>query len=335
MNAGVLAAFFTLSVLLSLAATRLLIPLLIRLRAIDRPNERSSHVLPTLRGAGLALIPIVAIGWIVGAVWTTEPIDLSILWLALGALFLCALSWLDDLRGLPPPLRFGAHVAAVVSVLMIQPSDTVFAQGFLPLWADRLLAGVIWVWFINLFNFMDGIDGISGVETLGITLGVLATVVALGLTGREALAVPAVILAGAAIGFLIFNWHPAKIFLGDSGSIPLGFLLGWLLLQLAASGQWAAAFILPLYYLADATITLVRRALRGEKVWQAHRQHYYQRAVAGGLSHARVSLMVGAANVLLIIFAIGSLYEPWIALFGAGLVTIQMLRLLDRGAPAA
>jgi len=137
-------------------------------------------------------------------------------------------------------------------------------------------------------------------------------------------------LAAAALGFLVWNWPPAKIFLGDVGSVPLGFLLGWLLLKLAAGGDWAAALILPLYYLADATITLARRAIRGERVWRAHRQHYYQRAVQGGRSHARVSAGIGATNLMLVALAVLSLTQPWIALGLAGLVTALLLGWLSR-----
>jgi UDP-N-acetylmuramyl pentapeptide phosphotransferase/UDP-N-acetylglucosamine-1-phosphate transferase len=107
-------------------------------------------------------------------------------------------------------------------------------------------------------------------------------------------------LTGAAIGFLVWNWSPAKIFLGDVGSVPLGYILGFLLLDLAVRGYWKIALILPLYFLADATITLVRRLLRGERFWQAHREHFYQQAVRRGLGHAAVAKRVIAADLVLI-----------------------------------
>ena len=147
--------------------------------------------------------------------------------------------------------------------------------------------GLGWVWFINLFNFMDGIDGISGVECLGIGLGVAVIAALDGVpSGHGSLGI---CLAAAAAGFLIWNWHPAKVFMGDVGSVPLGFLIGWLLLDMAAAGAWAPAVILPAYYLADATITLLRRLLRGAAPWQAHRDHFYQQATQAGRSHARVA----------------------------------------------
>ena len=328
----VLAAFFVsaaLAVGLGLAA---LIPILRKSRVLDLPNDRSSHIIPTPRGAGLAVIPIVAAMWVAVAIAWEQAASLALVWPAMAALFLCALSWFDDLKGLPPLFRFCAHILVVAVLLYVQPSEILYAQGLLPVWADRLVAGFIWVWFINLFNFMDGIDGISGVETLAIGSGVAA--MAFGSAMVEPLALPALILAGAALGFLVLNWHPAKIFLGDSGSVPLGLLLGWLLLELAAAGYWAAALILPLYYLADATITILRRLARGEKIWQAHRQHFYQRAVAGGASHARVSVMIALANVGLVVLALLSAISAFGSLVGAALITALLLAAMQRRARA-
>ena len=137
----------------------------------------------------------------------------------------------------------------------------------------------------------------------------------------------------ATLGFLPWNWSPAKIFLGDVGSVPLGYLLGWLLLMAAGQGLWAVAVILPLYYLADATLTLLKRGLRGEKVWQAHREHAYQRAVQGGLSHAAVALRVLAGNLALIWFAyLAAAGLTWVGLVGAALVTGALLLELERHA---
>jgi UDP-N-acetylmuramyl pentapeptide phosphotransferase/UDP-N-acetylglucosamine-1-phosphate transferase len=321
-----LAGLFASSALSVGVATAALIPVLRRKQVIDRPNDRSSHIVPTPRGAGLAVIPLVAGFWI--ALGWGQPANHALIWPAVSALFLCALSWFDDLTGLPPLVRFCAHICVVAALLYIQPPDVLYAQGLLPVWADRLVAGFMWVWFINLFNFMDGIDGISGVETLTIGLGI--TALAFGSSAVAPSAGPAVVLAGAALGFLALNWHPAKIFLGDSGSVPLGLLLGWLLLQLAAVGYWAAAVILPLYYLADATITILRRLARREKIWQAHRQHFYQRAVAGGLSHARVSLAIATVNVGLMVLAAVSIdYSIWGGL-GAFMLTGFLLFCLGR-----
>jgi UDP-N-acetylmuramyl pentapeptide phosphotransferase/UDP-N-acetylglucosamine-1-phosphate transferase len=333
MNSMVLAAFFASTALLVGLAIAALIPLLRKSRVLDHPNDRSSHLVPTPRGAGAAVIPLVAGLWIAVDIGWGQSTSHALVWPALSALLLCALSWFDDVKGLPPLVRFCAHIFVVAVLLYVQPSDVLYAQGLLPVWADRLVAGFVWVWFINLFNFMDGIDGISGVETLAIGLGITAMTFGSSFL-IEPLALPAVVLAGAALGFLALNWHPAKIFLGDSGSVPLGLLLGWLLLELAAAGYWAAALILPLYYLADATITLLRRFARHEKIWQAHRQHFYQRAVAGGLSHSRVSSMIALANAGLIVLAILSGEFVVGSLVGAVLITALLLAAMHRRAAA-
>jgi len=311
------------ALLVSLAATALSVRRLVgwlrKRQILDHPNERSSHSRPTPRGGGLAVTPVILLGWLVLAGLG------DMLWRQLivmaGALALLVLSWRDDRASLPARVRLLVHAAAVAAGLWALPDHQFVFQGLLPFWADRLAAAILWVWFLNLFNFMDGIDGITGVETLCLSAGLMLMSPA---TEQSA------VLAGAAIGFLIWNWHPAKIFLGDSGSVPLGYLLAWLLLRLAAQGMWAAALILPAYYLADATITISKRALRGEKIWQAHRQHFYQRAVQGGASHARVALLVLLSNVALIEAARWSQVSAWQGLGAGAAMTAVLLFVLHR-----
>ena len=164
---------------------------------------------------------------------------------------------------------------------------------------------------------MDGIDGLSGVETVSICLGIAVTAGFLGASSDFSCL--AIIIAASATGFLAWNWQPAKLFLGDVGSIPLGFLLGWLLIELAAEGHWPAALILPSYYFADATLTLFYRSMKMKPVWRAHREHFYQRAVAGRLTHSQASRAIGIANVWLICCALVSTIMIPIGLLGAGL----------------
>jgi UDP-N-acetylmuramyl pentapeptide phosphotransferase/UDP-N-acetylglucosamine-1-phosphate transferase len=146
---------------------------------------------------------------------------------------------------------------------------------------------------------MDGIDGLAGAETASIGAGLLLFA-SVGAGVDSELRGLAAVVSAAAIGFLVWNWAPARIFLGDVGSVPLGFLLGFLLLDLAFRGHWKIALILPLYFLADATITLSRRLLRSERIWRAHREHFYQQAVRRGVAHEAVVTRVLAANGLLI-----------------------------------
>ena len=310
------------------ALTWLVLWLLSRQGILDRPNERSSHSVAKPRGAGLALIPVV-----LGA-WFAVPIDLGpvgIVPILAAAGVLAGIGWLDDLRGLPPwPRLLVQALAVALGLYALEGFGPVF-QGLLPPLLDRLAAGLVWLWFVNLFNFMDGIDGIAGVEAASIGLGLFLIALIFAETG-PAMLFP-LLLAAASLGFLAWNWPPSKLFLGDVGSVPLGYLIAWLLLVWAAEGQWAAALILPLYYLADATITLVRRALGGAKVWQAHREHFYQRAVQGGASHARVSLGVLACNLVLVACAlVAAGGRPWLGLAAAVAAVAGFLYVLRRWA---
>ncbi len=277
--------------------TRALIPILRRRHVLDRPNERSSHRLPTPRGAGIAVIGSLLVAWVALARSRSVPPEITGVALATGLLAL--VSWIDDLRGLSPMARLVAQGAAVAIGIFALPEPQDFPRGWLSLAAYFAALGLIWLWWLNLFNFMDGIDGMAGSEAAAIGLGLLlfATI---GTGADPALALLAATVIGATVGFLVWNWSPAQIFLGDVGSAPLGYLLGFVLLDLAVRGHWRIALILPLYFLADATITLARRVLRGERIWQAHRQHFYQRAVRRGLGHAAVVKRVIAADLLLI-----------------------------------
>jgi UDP-N-acetylmuramyl pentapeptide phosphotransferase/UDP-N-acetylglucosamine-1-phosphate transferase len=282
--------------------TRTVLQLLQERAILDHPNERSSHARPTPRGGGIAVVAVLLPSWLL--ITLDTPAADSSFWLTLaGIVALAGLSWIDDLRNLSAALRVACHAIIVAIVLASLPAGALVFQGLLPPVADRIAAGLLWIWFINLFNFMDGIDGISGVEAVAIGLGLFLVAVtsAEGLRTESLLALA---IAGIALGFLLWNWHPARLFLGDVGSVPLGFALGWLLLQAAIAGYWAAALILPLYYLADATITLARRAARGAKIWQAHREHFYQQAAAQGRDHAAISRDIAVANVALIGLAI-------------------------------
>jgi len=294
---------------------------------LDRPNERSSHSLPTPRGGGLATTPVMAV-LLLAMAWQAASPLLAVL--AAGSLALLVISWIDDRRGLPPGPRFLAQGAAVAVGMAALPDPVL--SGAIPLWLDHVLAGLGWVWFVNLYNFMDGIDGITGIET-----GTLGTGIALVAAGTV-LAPAGLLVAAVGAAFLVFNWHPAKMFLGDSGSVPFGFVLGGLLAALAASGQLAAALILPGYYLADATITLARRAANGEKVWQAHRKHFYQRALQGGKRHDQIALAILAANLLLLGCALAAANGiPAAGLAAAAAVVAGLLALLQywakKGAP--
>lgn len=280
--------------LFAYAGTALLLWLLPRLSVFDRPNARSNHQTLTPRGGGLAVILPVAGFMLVGGAHGG---------MILAALVLMLVSFMDDCRGLPLLPRLLVQVGAIAVALGYFGDYGLVFQGLLPEWLDRVAAGALWLWFLNLYNFMDGIDEITSVQTGSIAVGLIVLVISeMGI--KNFLAVDAAILGGAIAAFWFFNRHPARIFLGDAGSVPLGFLVGFLLLVLAAEGYPHAALILPAYYITDATLTLLGRLLRGEKIWKAHSQHAYQRAVRDGRRHDDVARHVLALNLVLMPLAV-------------------------------
>ncbi len=292
----------------TLAATFMVIGFLRQRSLLDHPNPRSSHLIPTPRGGGIAVIGVLIPVW---AALGLGQARMDVLGVSAAAAALAGLSWFDDLAELPPLWRLLGHGVAVGFALAFMTGPAPYFGGLLPPALDTLGAGLLWLWFVNLFNFMDGIDGIAGVETACLGAGAAAVALIAGL-----------------------DLHPFGLTIAAAG---LGFLLGWLLLDLAASGQWAAALILPLYYLADATITLLVRAFRGEKVWQAHHQHFYQRAVGRGLGHAAVTGAVLATGLALVGLAAASAAGwAWQAVAGAVAVVAALLFHLGReGKPAS
>jgi UDP-N-acetylmuramyl pentapeptide phosphotransferase/UDP-N-acetylglucosamine-1-phosphate transferase len=290
----------------------------------DQPNQRSMHTVAIPSGAGVAVVATVVI--VLLASQGSAPERIHVLLLVAFAV-LAALSWVDDHHRLTPGVRLAAHALAVAVLLGVLAPDQRVVPA-LPLFAERFAMGIAWLWFINLFNFMDGIDGLAGSETMAIAMGYYLVAAAAG--PDTPLAQLALVTAGACAGYLVWNWHPAKVFMGDAGSIPLGFLLGWLMIDLAFGGHWAAALILPLYFGADATLTLCKRLQRGEKPWQPHREHVYQRAVLGGATPPAVVWRVNAVNALLIVLAVLSTRFPLLSLVVAVAAVAGLLMHLER-----
>ncbi len=304
-------------------ATGLVLRWLRARQILDHPNARSSHAVPTPRGGGLATTPLILAGfggWF--ALHGGAPGDWAML---LGAAALALVSWVDDRRTLPAWPRFAVQIAAVAVALALMPPFAL-TGGLVPPGVEKLVLGLAWVWFVNLTNFMDGIDGITGVEALSVAIGLLFALPGVAPAGLLA------ILAGCVLGFLAWNWHPAKVFMGDVGSIPLGYVLGYLLLQGAAKHPegWAVALILPAIYWADASLTLARRALEGKAILRAHREHFYQKATQGGWSHARVCMVILVANLCLVGMArVAAAGHPWLALAASAAVTALILVLFQ------
>ncbi|WP_051822795.1 MraY family glycosyltransferase [Desulfonatronum thiodismutans] len=299
-----------------------------RLRILDHPNERSLHHTPVPRTGGLAILAGLTAGMVVALAigvlapgasgeWKTEvPIREAfpeLLWSLSGALLVAMVSFLDDRKGVGVVPRFAVHVAAAFVLL---------AGGLVPraldlgtwVWAwpvslGILFSGLFVVWMTNLYNFMDGMDGFAGGMGL-IGFGFLGL---FGwLAGESGYALICWMTSLACLGFLVFNFPPARIFMGDTGASTLGFWAGALILWADGRGMfpfWAGVLVFS-PFIVDATVTLLRRLLAGEKVWQAHRSHYYQRLVQLGWGHRKtvlaeyvVMLAAGVSGLILLQFA--------------------------------
>jgi UDP-N-acetylmuramyl pentapeptide phosphotransferase/UDP-N-acetylglucosamine-1-phosphate transferase len=268
-----------LSFLVAFAAVRVLLSRFARF-ALDEPNERSLHALPVPRTGGIAVLAAMAVSL---AFIGTQ------LWLPmLLAFLLAAVSFYDDLHELKGRARLLAHFAAagILVWYLLSPMNPI----------EMLLLFLAVVWITNLYNFMDGADGVAGGMAV---IGFSAYAIAAWLAGHEALAMLCAAIAAGSLAFLLHNFHPARIFLGDVGSIPLGFLAAALGLVGWRDDLWPLWFPVLVFgpFNADATITLVRRLARREKVWRPHRDHYYQRIVRMGLGHRAAALLGYAVMV--------------------------------------
>jgi UDP-N-acetylmuramyl pentapeptide phosphotransferase/UDP-N-acetylglucosamine-1-phosphate transferase len=285
--------------MLSAALIVVLMPLL-RKYALARPNARSSHTIPTPQGGGGAVvIATLAVALAVSIFFPSLNASLQgHHWILFAAVVVIAtIGGIDDIRPIEVLPRLSLQLLVLAVTVATMPAE-VRVTPFIPFWIERLLLILAGVWFVNLVNFMDGIDWLTVVEVAAIAVGI--TLIALTRTLPPICLLLALSLLGATIGFAPFNRPTARLFLGDVGSLPVGLLLFWLLVQLAASGYVVAALLLPLYYLADATVTLLRRALNGERITQAHRSHFYQRAIANGMSVPGVLVRVTITNAVLV-----------------------------------
>ena len=283
----------------------------IKNKLLDVPNERSSHTEPTPRGGGLVIVITILFAYVIYSKINGRDYSASYL---LGASLIAFISWLDDLFTISFVWRF--FVQAIAALLVIYSLGHfreihVPTGGSYDISSLGVLFTFVWVvWLTNAFNFMDGIDGLAGIEAFGAGIGWLI----IGkIAGFEGAALLGGIIAFSSLGFLLQNWFPAKVFMGDVGSAFLGFSFAVLPL-IAAREQTAKNFdlsFLPLIsasliwlFLFDTILTFSGRLLRGQKVWQAHREHIYQKLVINGYAHNSVSAIYGAASLLTDVFLI-------------------------------
>jgi UDP-N-acetylmuramyl pentapeptide phosphotransferase/UDP-N-acetylglucosamine-1-phosphate transferase len=295
-------------VLVALAAAAISASLIVLLRpllqryALARPNARSAHSVPTPQGAGIAVIA--ATLGVAGISAGIMDLDVQAM-LFVATIFIALVGLADDIRPMPIGPRLLLQAMAVGAVILAAPTELQIVPA-LPLAIERGMLILAGLWFVNLVNFMDGLDLMTVAEVVPVA-GTLAVLGWFGDFPQPATMIAAA-LGGAMLGFAPFNRPVAKVFLGDVGSLPIGLVLGWGLLQLAYQHQIIAALLLPLYYLADATLTLVLRISRGEAFWVAHRSHFYQGAIQNGFTVSQVVGEVFVLNLVLAGLAIASVH---------------------------
>jgi Fuc2NAc and GlcNAc transferase len=300
---------------------------MLRRGRLDVPNERSSHVVPTPRGGGLSIAAVVLPGLLGGTLLGWVPANVGVALLG-GGVMVGAIGWLDDCYSLRARPRLLVHVAAALWTLAWLggfPRLDVGGGGVSLGIGGWVLATLGIVWTVNFYNFMDGIDGIAGGQAVAVGAAGGLLLVASGAPGLAGIAF---LVAAASLGFLLWNWAPARIFMGDVGS----GLLGYLFAALAVASENADAVPVLVWvlllgvFVVDATVTLLRRARDGEAVFNAHRTHAYQRAVQAGWSHARVSAVVLAVDVVLAGLGYLALrlpgYMPAVVLGGLGALVV-------------
>lgn len=293
---------------LSAWLTRRLCDPVSRFHLLDHPNERSLHTRPTPRSGGLGVLT----GWVAGSAvvgFTLGGLPI-LLWLCVALLPLAVVSFMDDYAGVSAALRFVVHTGC--AVLLVWGAGLMLDRDLVPGLSQlryksvgELLALLYIIWMVNLYNFMDGMDGLAG----GMAVIGFGTFAVLGFMAGHGLFLAASLVAAAAAGgFLLFNFPPARIFMGDVGSSSLGFLAAALTLWAARDGIFPFWLGLLVFspFIVDATITLVRRLLRGERVWQAHKTHYYQRLVHLGWGHKKTVLWEYALMLACGLSAIGA-----------------------------
>jgi Fuc2NAc and GlcNAc transferase len=282
---------------------------------LDVPNERSSHSAPIPRGGGLATALVASLGLPVLAFAGRLELCVALV-LALAGGLVASVGWIDDRRNVPARVRFAVHVAAVALLLAgtgtLGPLTMPGLSGNPVL--QSLAAAFSLVWLINLFNFMDGIDGLAGTEAVFVAAGLVACL-ALHAAGGSVAAAYGALLCGAACGFLAWNWPPARIFMGDVGSGFLGFGLGALALlahRETSLNLWVPTILLGVF-VTDATVTLLRRAARGERWYAAHRSHAYQWLARRHGAHRPVTIAAIGLNLLwlLPLAVLATLHPSW------------------------
>lgn len=324
-----LASLCLTSFFISLLLTKNLIFLLKQYGMIDFPDARRSHTTVTPRGGGLAFVIIFALLFPLFEYYSSKEINNSVEILQI-FLPIAIVSFWDDIFHVQIPIRLIVHILCSVLAVMWLIHPTLILQSQLPIYLDLMIGAFALLAFLNIYNFLDGIDGLTASETIYLSITILTLCfLNYGIIPKAKIVIAiCVITLGWAFGFLYFNWQPAKIFIGDVGSVSIGFLLGFCLLTVAATNTelFLACIIAPLYYIADGGLTILIRMLKGEKIWEPHLQHFFHKSVSKGRSHKQVVKGIMKCNFWLMIFSISSLYYPILSFIGA--ITVVMITLI-------
>lgn len=324
-----IALIFIASFVFTLILTGLLLSLLRSHKIFDIPNKHSSHTVSVPRGGGIAVVSVLTL-----AIWAINyRFELvSNMWLILLVMLLLALlSWIDDISksGINFRWRLISYFIAATTAILLLPTDELILQGLVSLQFDRVIAIVALVWFMHLFNLMDGIDGIAAGQMSSIGVGVFLLFFIAPLP--EGWGLVGLVLIGVSLGFFYWNWAPASIVLGDVGSIPLGFLIGFLLIKLAALGFIAPVILLTLYYLVEGFWSYITHFINKRSLFKDKIENGCQKAIDAGLNASQVVIKILCLNCFLIGMALLSLYLPWLIFFISLFLTVLFVFYLRRG----
>lgn len=302
---------FLISFASSIFLTWMLIRVMTHYEIVDKPSKRRAHLDVVPRGAGLALMIIFTLFCIFNQTLSSSNIIQLFIPISL-------ISFWDDISKIAVPFRLFIHIlcALLAIIWFIQPRSLLHYE--VNLYIDLAITTLAFIAFINIYNFMDGIDGITATQSihLAITILLLCYLKSDIITHLNFIIITNLILLGFALGFIIFNWSPAKIFIGDVGTISLGFLFGLCLLMLACDSErlFASCVIASLYYIIDGGLTILIRLINKEKIWTPHLNHFFQKAIRRGWTHQEVVTNIIICNFCLMILSIGALYYPIISI---------------------
>lgn len=308
--------------------TKFLVKYLLELGIVDKPSSRRLHINVTPRGGGISLVVILTVGLTIFEFVLTNSLKMS------GKiippfLLISFISFLDDLKGIKITTRLIFHLICSNSLTYFFFPVCIFGCR-LPHWVEAIVLTIVLTGFLNIYNFMDGIDAITAVESIHLSITILSLCVVKYQTiiNVDFIIIITIIILAYSINFLIFNWYPAMIFLGDVGSISLGFIIGICLILLSISSKqlFIASIISTLYYLSDSALTIFIRLVNKEKIWQPHLKHFFQKAVQSGMKPKEVVNKIIYCNFLLMLLSIFSLYYSTVSIILAILiVTITLI----------